>query len=112
MESIRQRKINQLIKTDLAAIFQSNDGQYFPGQMVSVTDVQVSPDLGIARVALSLFPEKDPKDFKVQVTEYSKEIRFLLGKKAGKQLRIIPELIYYLDDSLGRMEAINQALKL
>ncbi|MGB0868234.1 MAG: ribosome-binding factor A [Flavobacteriales bacterium] len=110
MESIRQKKINNLIKEDLADIFRKKDAVCFPGQMVTVTDVKISPDLGIAKVALSLFPEKEI-EFKKLATEYTKEIRFELGKKAGKQLRVVPSLIFYLDESLGLMAEIDQALK-
>lgn len=110
MESIRQKKINNLIKEDLANIFRQKDAICFPGQMVTVTDVKITPDLGIARVALSLFPEKDI-EFKTLAIEYTKEIRYELGKRAGKQLRVVPDLIFFLDESLGLMAEIDQALK-
>lgn len=111
MESIRQKKINNLIKEDLASIFRDKDMVCFPGQMVTVTDVKITPDLGIARVALSLFPEKKDLDFKKASQEYTKEIRYELGKRAGKQLRIVPNLIFFLDESLGLMAEIDKALK-
>lgn len=111
MESIRQKKINNLIKEDLASIFRAKDAVCFPGQMVTVTDVKITPDLGIAKVALSLFPEKQDLKFKKLAQEYTKEIRYELGKRAGKQLRVVPELIFFLDESLGLMAEIDKALK-
>jgi ribosome-binding factor A len=111
MDSIRQQKISQLIQKDLAEIFQLNDGVFFPGQMVTVTRVKVSPDLGIAKVALSLFPAKEDLEFKKLVAEYKGSIRYELGKRAKNQLRVIPDLLFFLDDSLDRMEEIEQALK-
>lgn len=112
MESIRQKKINNLIKEDLACIFREKDAVCFPGQMITVTDVKISSDLGIAKVALSLFPEKADLDFKTLALEYTKEIRYELGKRAGKQLRVVPALMFFLDESLGRMAEIDAALKL
>lgn len=111
MESIRQKKINNLIKEDLAIIFREKDAVCFPGQMVTVTDVKITPDLGIAKVALSLFPEKKDLEFKKLAQEYAKEIRYELGKRAGKQLRVVPDLIFFLDESLGLMAEIDKALK-
>ena len=111
MESIRQKKINNLIKEDLAVIFREKDAVCFPGQMVTVTDVKITPDLGIAKVALSLFPEKKDLEFKKLAQEYAKEIRYELGKRAGKQLRVVPDLIFFLDESLGLMAEIDKALK-
>lgn len=111
MDSIRQRKISQLIQQDIAEIFQKNDARYFPGQMVTVTRVKVSPDLGLAKVALSLFPEKKDLEFKKTIATYKSEIRFELGKRTKNQLRVIPDLMFFLDDSLDRLEEIENALK-
>lgn len=111
MDSIRQKRINQLLKEDLSTIFQTKDSVLFPGQMVSVTHVSVTPDLGLAKVALSLFPHNEEVDFKGVLEEYKNEIRFELGKKVRHQLRVVPELKFYLDDSLDRLEEIEDALK-
>lgn len=111
MESTRQKKISRQIQKDLAGILQKEGARLFPGQMITVTDVKISPDLGIAKVAVSAFPMKDMKAFLDLLRENQKEIRFELGKLARHQLRIIPELIFYVDDSLSRMDEIDQLLK-
>ncbi len=111
MESTRQKKISRLIQKDLAGILQKEGARLFPGQMITVTDVKVSADLGVAKVAVSAFPEKDKEEFLEKLKESQKEIRYALGKLARHQLRIIPELIFYIDDSLNRMDEIDQLLK-
>ncbi len=111
MESTRQKKISRLIQKDLAGILQKEGGRLFPGQMITVTDVKVSADLGVAKVAVSAFPAGEKMEFLGKLKDSSKEIRYALGKLARHQLRIIPELIFYVDDSLNRMEEIDELLK-
>ncbi len=111
MESTRQKKISRLIQKDLAGIFQKEGARWFPGLMITVTDVKVSADLGVAKVAVSAFPDPDKKEFLDKLKEVTKEIRFNLGKLTRHQLRIIPALIFYVDDSLNRMDEIDELLK-
>ncbi len=111
MESTRQKKISRLIQKDLAGIFQKEGARLFPGLMITITDVKVSADLGVAKVAISAFPDPDKEEFLGKLKDSSKEIRYALGKLARHQLRIIPELIFYVDDSLNRMDEIDELLK-
>lgn len=79
--------------------------------MVTVTTVNVSPDLSLARVHLSIFPSNKGKDVLKLVETSAKYIRGELGKRVSKQLRIVPELVFFIDDSLDYVERIDELLK-
>ena len=79
--------------------------------MFTVTTVRISPDLSIATVYLSLFPATDKEAVLHKVRENSSKIRFELGKRVGKQLRIVPELRFFIDDSLDYIDRIDELLK-
>ena len=111
MESIRQNKIARLLQKELANIFQKESRNLFGGKIITVTVVRVTPDLSIAKVYLSIFPFEDKDNFSDIVNQSSKTIRNYLGKKIRHQLRIIPELVFYQDDSLDYIENINRLLK-
>ncbi len=110
MESNRQKKISRLLQKDLGEILQINGKEWFPGALITVTKVYVSADLSIARVYLSVFG-KDPGDVKAQADTMSREIRRLLGLRVKNQLRHIPELRFFVDDSLDYIENIERLLK-
>ena len=103
MDSIRQNKVGRLIQRDLSEMFQKECKEFTAGAMLSVTAVRVSPDMSYARVYLSIFPSN--------LAEKNKSIRFILGKKIGKQTRIIPELKFFVDDSLDYIDKIDSLLK-
>lgn len=92
-------------------MFQKECKEYTEGAMVSVTTVRVSPDLSYAKVYLSIFPSALVEKTMNMLNEKNKSIRFILGKKVGKQMRIIPELRFFVDDSLDYIEKIDQLLK-
>ncbi len=79
--------------------------------MISVTEVRVSPDLSIARVYLSIFPEDNSKAVIKAIQERAATVRFDLGKQVGSQLRKIPELIFHLDTSISYAERIDELLR-
>ena len=81
------------------------------GVMVSVSTVRVSPDLGIAKAYLSIFPSEKGVDVVDALNKNNKSIRFELGNRVRHQLRIIPELRFYVDDSLDYIEHIDNLLK-
>ena len=110
MESKRQHRISKLIQRDLSEIFQREVTHLTPGVMVTVTKVNVTPDLSLAKVYLSLFPAKDKKNLLEVINRSSREIRGLLGQRIRHQVRSIPELRFYLDDSLDYIEKIDQLL--
>ncbi|MCR9011265.1 30S ribosome-binding factor RbfA [Gabonibacter chumensis] len=111
MDSIRQNKVGRLIQKDLSEMFQKECKEYAVGAILSVTAVRVSPDLSYARVYLSIFPSELTEKVLNSLTEKNKNIRFILGKKIGKQIRIIPELRFFVDDSLDYIEKIDELLK-
>ena len=79
--------------------------------MLSVTTVRVSPDLSYARVYVSIFPSEKTEAVLASLEEKNKQIRFILGKKIGKQTRIVPELRFFVDDSLDYIDHIDSLLK-
>ncbi|GAB6123275.1 30S ribosome-binding factor RbfA [Dysgonomonas termitidis] len=109
MDTTRQQKINRLIQKELSEIFRKQT-QQMRGVLVSVSTVRVSPDLGLAKVYLSIFPSGQAKDLLANIKTNVKALRFDLGQKVGKQLRVIPELSFYLDDSLDYLENIDKLL--
>lgn len=111
MDSIRQNKVSRLIQRELSDMFQKECKEYTGGAMLSVTTVRVSPDLSYAKVYLSIFPSNMVETAMNLLNEKNKNIRFLLGKKVGKQMRIIPELRFFVDDSLDYIEKIDGLLK-
>lgn len=78
---------------------------------ISVTQVRMSPDLGLAKVYLSFMAVPDKKIAVEAVKQEAWRVRKALSDKIGKQVRVIPELNFYLDDSLDYYESINNALK-
>ena len=111
MESIRQQKIARLLQKEIGEIFNRGEVKPVDGGMLSITGVRVSPDLGIARIYVSIFPSNEPKEDLEKLKSQSSEVRYHLGKRAGKQLRHIPELHFYLDDSFDYAEKIDELLK-
>lgn len=111
METTRQLKIARLIQKELAEILRGDASFAGPGSMVSVTQVRISPDLGQARSYISVFPSSKAAEAIKNLGEHARMIRFELGKKIGKQVRHIPELRFYVDDSLDYAERIDELLK-
>ncbi|MDD2244582.1 MAG: 30S ribosome-binding factor RbfA [Dysgonamonadaceae bacterium] len=109
MESNRQQKINRLIQKELSEMFLL-ETKKMQGTLISVTAVRVSPDLGIAHAYLSIFPSEKGNELLQNINENVKEIRYNLGKRVGKQLRVIPELTFHMDDSLDYIENIDRLL--
>lgn len=111
MESQRQLKFSKLLQRELGEIFQREASAKFAGIMITVTKVNITRDLSLARVFLSLFPTNDKKSVMEQIKSHTGEIRFFLGKRIKNQVRQIPELEFFLDDSLDYIENIENLLK-
>ncbi len=111
MDSVRQNKIARLLQKELANYFQAESRNLLPGKLITVTTVRVSPDLGIAKVYLSIFPNKPEENVIEQISAHSKQIRNTLGQHIRHQVRIIPELAFYIDDSMDYVERIEKLLK-
>ena len=112
METTRQKKISKLLQKDLAEILQKKirkEGNY--GILLSVTKVSVTVDFSVAKIFLSVFPSEMSKQILDEVEKMSSRIRHEVAQKAKKQLRKVPELLFFLDDSLDYIEKIEDSLK-
>lgn len=112
MDSTRQQKISRLLQKELALIFQQQSADLFRNALVSVTAVRVAPDLSFAKVYVSIFsPQTEKNDIFERVSLNTKQLRWLLAQKIGKQVRIIPELLFVIDDTLDYIENIENILQ-
>ncbi len=110
VETTRQRKVSRLLQKELGTYFQRNS-LTFGNRIISVTIVRISSDLSTARIYLSIFPLKQDEKPIPQIQEKAHEIRHFLGNQVRHQLRIIPELTFFIDDSLDYIDKINGLLK-
>lgn len=110
METTRQQKIARLIQKELSDIFQRQT-QALHGTLVSVSAVRVSPDLSIAKGYLSVFPSEKQNEIIKAINTNARQVRYELGTRVRHQLRIIPELKFFLDDSLDYLEHIDELLE-
>lgn len=109
--STRQNKIARLLQREMADILLKLNKTTFPGKLISVSVVRVTKDLGIARVYLSIFPSEFGEPILKDIESMNKKLRGDLGRKVGKTLRVIPELQFYIDDSLDYIDNINELIK-
>ncbi len=110
MESTRISKIERLLQKELGDIF-LRQAKQMPGVLISVSAVRVSPDLSVAKAYLSIFPSERGKELIEAIRTNTKAIRYDLGQRVRTQLRIIPELTFFIDDSLDYIEHIDELLK-
>ncbi|MDR2085996.1 MAG: 30S ribosome-binding factor RbfA [Dysgonamonadaceae bacterium] len=110
MDNTRLQKIERLLQKDLSEIFLLQTKR-MPGVMVSVTNVRMSPDLGLAKAYLSIFPSGKGVELIENIHSNTKSIRYELGLRIGKQVRRVPELAFFLDDSIDYLENIDNLLK-
>ena len=110
METTRQNKIARLLQKELGDIFLLQT-KSMHGVLVSVSAVRISPDMSIARVYLSIFPSEKGEELIKNINANMKSIRYELGTRVRFQLRIIPELKFFLDDSLDYLERIDELIK-
>ncbi|PTB95754.1 30S ribosome-binding factor RbfA [Marivirga lumbricoides] len=106
----RQQKFSRLIQKDLGEIFQKDMGNAFGKTFITITEVEMSPDLGLAKVYLSLMLAENPKATMEEIQLKKSEIRKHLGNRIGKQVRIVPELVFYLDETLDQANRIESIL--
>lgn len=107
MESKRQRQVAKQIQKDLGEIFQREMKQVFDKAFVTITDVKTTPDLAIARVYLSFLLTKDKEGLLETIREHTKTIRNHLATRVRHQLRIVPDLQFYLDDTAEYAQKIE-----
>ncbi len=110
MESKRQIKFGRQLKKDLADIFQQDTLHFFRNALVTITEVSMSPDLGLARVYMSVFPINQSEQVFQNLETLKGEIRMKLGKKIGSRVRIIPELAFFHDDTEENASKIDRLI--
>ena len=111
METTRQQKVARQIQKDLSDILTHESREFTKGKMITVTLVRMSPDLSLAKVYLSIFPSDNVTQFLDHLQHHVKHIRLELGRKVRHQLRIVPEIAFFVDDSLDYAEHIDELLK-
>ena len=110
MDTTREQKISRLIQKELSDIFQKQTASTH-GVLVSVSAVRISPDLSVCRGYLSIFPSERSAEILENINGNVRELRYELGRRLRYQLRIIPELKFFIDDSLDYIDHIDELLK-
>ena len=110
MATKRQNKVSRLLQKELGEIFQREGNGMFSGKMITVTTVRITPDFGQARIFLSIFPSTEKEDFEKVLQDKGSHIRHELGNRIRHQLRSVPELHFFLDDSLDYIDNIDKLL--
>ena len=110
-ESKRQQKFSRLIQKDLSDILQKDKYGIRGGDFVTVADVEISADLAIAKIYLSMMLVNEKENLLQRINERKPELRKLLGNKIGKQVRKVPELIFYIDEVEEQAARIEEILK-
>ncbi len=111
METTRQLKVARQIQKDVSEIFLREAAGLFPGTMVSVTIVRVSPDLSFAKIFLSVFPFEKRGEVMATIEANLRVIRHTLGQKLKHQLKSVPEIAFHIDDSLEYIQNIDNLLQ-
>ncbi len=109
--SIRQQKVARQIQSDMAEIFQRDGKPCTLGTLVTVTAVSISPDLAYAKVYVSVFPFERGEEVIKAMEEKNWFLRRELGRRVKNQLKVVPELQFFLDDSLEYIRNIEEKLK-
>lgn len=110
-ENTRQQKVAREVQRHLAEIIRGRGMAAYGGAMITVSGVKMSPDLSLAKVYVSIFPSGLAEKVMEMLDEQTRMLRGELGRKVAKQLRIVPEIAFYLDDSLDYVEHIDELLK-
>ena len=112
MDSVRQQRVSKQIQKEMGELFQrEGQGIWGSGALVTVTGVRITKDLQIARVYLSIFGTPDKSSLVEKIREKGSEIRYQLGRAMRHQLRVIPALEFYEDDSLDYIDNIDRLLQ-
>jgi ribosome-binding factor A len=111
MQSNRLLKVEEQFRKDLAEIFRRLAQDRFPGVLLSITGVRITPDLSLARVSVSVFPVKDKSQIIDWLNEQKASIKNDLVKELRGQLRKMPDLRFFLDDAIDQEAEIDRILK-
>ncbi len=110
IETTRQQKVSKQIQRDIAEIFQREAAPIVKGILITVTAVRVSPDLSYAKIYVSIFPFDRHQELMKSLKENIWMIRKALGTRIKSQLKVVPEIDFFLDDSLEYIEGIDRAI--
>jgi len=111
MDSKRQQKYGKLIQKDISEILRLHFSDLYKGGLVTVTLVKMSPDLGLAKIYLSVLGLSDPAGFFDGINDRKGEVRRILGNKIGKQVRKIPELAFFHDNIEEEARRVDQLIE-
>ncbi len=111
MDNTRLNKVSRLLQKEFGVYFQQNGAQTYEQSLISVTSVRVSADLSVAKIYVSIFPHQKKESVFSLIKEHKSKIKYEIGQKIGMQLRKVPDLEFYIDDSLDYAEKIDQLLK-
>ena len=109
MENTRLNRIERLLQKELGDMF-IHVSSTFKGTILSVSEVRISPDLSVAKAYISVFPQNQSEYVIETLKNSSRSIRYELGKRIKNQVRVIPELIFKLDETLDKLETIDRLL--
>ncbi|MBQ0155677.1 MAG: 30S ribosome-binding factor RbfA [Bacteroidales bacterium] len=109
MEYTRLNRIERLLQKELGDMF-IHVSSTFKGTILSVSEVRISPDLSVAKAYISVFPQNQSEYVIETLKNSSRSIRYELGKRIKNQVRVIPELIFKLDETLDKLETIDRLL--
>jgi ribosome-binding factor A len=111
MESIRQKQVAELIRRQFSMIL-TEEGKYIYGDaLVTVTGVKMSPDLALSKVYLSIFNHENPQEVILMMEENYPRLKHALHQKLRKQLRVMPEMRFYIDDTLTEVYKLEALFK-
>lgn len=111
METTRQLKFASLIKREMGSILFEEGANFYGKAFVSITHIMVSPDLGYCKLYLSVMSVPDRQKVIDALNKHQGEVRHSLGKKVRHQIRHIPQLKFFLDDSYDQVEKIEKLFK-
>lgn len=108
MESKRQKQVGEVVRRNFSTVLQ-NEGGYIYGTepMVTVTSVRLSPDMGIAKIYLSVYNVEDKQTVILQMEASNQKLRQALAHRVKRHMRRVPELSFFLDDTLDEMYRLN-----
>jgi ribosome-binding factor A len=107
----RQQKFSRLIQKELSDVFQRDKRGILDHTLITIADVKVSPDLSVARIYISMTLAKDKEKTLEKLNANKREIRRALGEKIGKQVRIVPEIVFYIDEVEENAQRIENLIK-
>jgi ribosome-binding factor A len=106
----RQQKVAKLIQKEMSDIFLRDRRGVLDNSFVSIIEVRVSPDLSVAKIYLSMMLVKDKGALLEKINDRKREFRKLLGDKVGRQLRIVPEIVFYVDEVEEKAQRLDDII--